>query len=78
MGRAALGAAAKTKTGAVRVTESENQRFAAKYGSLGNFLKLKVAEELRLMAEEMQHEMEKGMRCSGDTHVIPHRGCILR
>ena len=52
MGRAPLGAAAKTKTGGVRVTEAENDRFKAKYGSLGKFLQLKVNEELRLMADE--------------------------
>jgi hypothetical protein len=52
VGRAALGAAAKTKTGSVRVTESENGKFAAKYGSLGKFLQLKVNEELRVMAEK--------------------------
>jgi hypothetical protein len=52
MGRAALGAAAKTKTGSVRVTESENDKFIAKYGSLGKFLQLKVNEELRVMAEK--------------------------
>jgi hypothetical protein len=52
LGRPALGAAAKTKTGGVRVTESENEKFAAKYGSLGKFLQLKVNEELLRMAEE--------------------------
>lgn len=51
MGRAALGAAAKTKTGGVRVTETENDKFVAKYGSLGKFLQLKVREELLAMAE---------------------------
>jgi hypothetical protein len=52
VGRAPLGAAAKTKTGGVRVTEAEDRQFKAKYGSLGKFLQLKVNEELRLMAEE--------------------------
>lgn len=52
MGRAPLGAAAKTKTGGVRVTEAEDKLFKAKYGSLGKFLQLKVNEELRLMAEQ--------------------------
>lgn len=46
MGRAALGAAAKTKTGSVRVTETENTYFTRTYGSLGKFLQAKVNEEL--------------------------------
>lgn len=46
MGRAPLGAAAKTKTGSVRVTEHENQHFEKTYGSLGKFLQIKVNEEL--------------------------------
>jgi hypothetical protein len=77
VGRAALGAAAKSKTGGVRVTEAQDNYFKKTYGSLGKFLQMKVNEELA-KAAEMQTEMEKGMRCSGDTHVIPHRGCILR
>lgn len=52
MGRAALGAAAKSKTGSVRVTDTDNKKFIAKYGSLGKFLQLKVNEELRIMAKE--------------------------
>jgi hypothetical protein len=55
MGRAPLGAAAKTKTGGVRVTEAENDYFKANYGSLGRFLQLKVNEELRKKAEMDQH-----------------------
>lgn len=47
MGRAALGAAAKTKTGSVRVTETENDYFTKTYGSLGRFLQRKVTEELQ-------------------------------
>lgn len=46
MGRAALGAAAKTKTGAVRVTEHEFAYFQRTYGGLGKFLQAKVNEEL--------------------------------
>jgi hypothetical protein len=77
VGRPPLGTAAKTKTGGVRVTETEDAYFKRTYGSLGKFLQAKVNEELA-KAAQMQTEMEKGMRCSGDTHVIPHRGCILR
>ena len=51
MGRSALGAAAKTKTGGVRVTEDEYKYFQRKYGSLGKFLQGKVNEELRKAAE---------------------------
>jgi hypothetical protein len=51
LGRAALGAAAKDKTGSVRVTFAQFRWFAARYGSLGRFLQLKVNEELR-RAEE--------------------------
>lgn len=58
MGRAALGAAAKTKTGGVRVTEAENAYFEATYGGLGNFLKLKVREELQ-KAADMREAMAK-------------------
>lgn len=50
MGRAPLGAAAKTKTGGVRVTESEDAYFKRTYGSLGKFLQLKVNEELAKVA----------------------------
>jgi hypothetical protein len=52
VGRAPLGAAAKSQIGGVRVTEAQDKLFKAKYGSLGKFLQLKVNEELRLMAEE--------------------------
>jgi len=51
LGRPALGGAAKSKTGGVRVTETENDYFTATYGSLGNFLKMKVNEELAKVAE---------------------------
>jgi hypothetical protein len=56
LGRAPLGAAAKTKTGGVRVTETENDYFKRTYGSLGKFLQLKVNEELA-KAAAMQREM---------------------
>lgn len=54
MGRAALGAAAKAVTGSVRVTKAESDYFTATYGSLGKFLRLKVDEELRRVAEQRQ------------------------
>lgn len=47
MGRAALGAAAKTKTGSVRITEAESDYFTRTYGSIGRFLQIKVNEELQ-------------------------------
>lgn len=58
MGRAALGAAAKTKTGSVRVTETDNTYFTAKYGSLGKFLQLKVNEELAKAREHVSPRQE--------------------
>lgn len=75
MGRAALGAAAKTKTGSVRVTTAQDEYFTKNYGGLGKFLQRKVTEELS-KAQAMEDQMVP--RCDGDTHVIPHRGCILR
>jgi hypothetical protein len=75
VGRAPLGAAAKSKTGSVRVTATEDAYFTQHYGSLGKFLQRKVSEELA-KARAMEKEMVP--RCSGDSHVIPHRGCILR
>ena len=57
MGRAALGAAAKVKTGGVRVTQAEYDYFAKHYGSLGKFLQGKVNEELskaRAMEDAMK------------------------
>jgi hypothetical protein len=56
MGRAALGAAAKTKTGSVRVTPAQDAYFTKAYGSLGKFLQLKVNEELNrvVQATEIQ------------------------
>lgn len=54
MGRAALGAAAKTKTGGVRVTKTEYDYFQRTYGGLGKFLQAKVNEELSKV-----HEMEQ-------------------
>jgi len=56
LGRAPLGAAAKTKTGGVRVTEAENNYFKTHYGSLGKFLQQKVNEELA-KAAAMRDEM---------------------
>lgn len=46
MGRAALGNAAKSIVGATRITKAENDALKAKYGSVSNFLRLKVNEEL--------------------------------
>lgn len=46
MGRAALGAAAKTKVGGTRITQAEEDALKAKYGSVSNFLRLKINEEL--------------------------------
>jgi hypothetical protein len=46
LGRAPLGAAAKSKTGSVRVTATEDAYFTQHYGSLGKFLQAKVSEEL--------------------------------
>ena len=47
MGRAALGAAAKIKTGSVRLTKTEEDTIKARYGSVTRFLRLKVDEELQ-------------------------------
>lgn len=47
MGRAALGAAAKSKTGSVRLTVDEEALLKARYGSVTNFLRIKVDEELQ-------------------------------
>ena len=52
MGRAALGAAAKSKTGSVRLTEKEEAQLKAKYGSVTRFLALKVREELQKEPEQ--------------------------
>lgn len=52
MGRAALGSAAKTVVGATRITTTEQQKLIAKYGSVSNFLRRKVDEE-------MQEELDK-------------------
>lgn len=51
MGRAPLGAAAKSKTGSVRVTVQESKYFEKHYGGLGRFLQLKVNEELNRVAQ---------------------------
>lgn len=58
MGRVALGAAARSKTGSVRVTPTQDSHFTAKYGSLGKFLQLKVNEELRELAESQEPEAD--------------------
>lgn len=55
MGRAPLGAAAKSKTGSVRVTATEDAYFTKHYGSLGKFLQRKVAEELQKVRDMQQH-----------------------
>lgn len=47
MGRAALGAAAKRKTGSCRMTEAEEKILIAKYGSVTRFLRMKVDEEMQ-------------------------------
>lgn len=56
MGRPALGAAARDVTGSVRITRSEADIFKARYGSIGKFLKLKVDEELRRVADEREQQ----------------------
>jgi hypothetical protein len=57
VGRPPLGTAAKTKTGGVRVTETEDAYFKRTYGSLGKFLQAKVNEELAKVAA-MQEQRE--------------------
>ena len=52
MGRVALGPAAKSKTGSVRVTTTQYEYFQRHFGGLGKFLQAKVNEELRKAAEE--------------------------
>lgn len=52
MGRVALGSAAKSKTGSVRVTDAQYAWFASKYGGLGRFLQDKVNEELQKAKED--------------------------
>lgn len=47
MGRAALGSAAKSKTGSCRLTEAEERIIKAKYGSVTRFLRMKVDEEMQ-------------------------------
>lgn len=47
MGRAALGAAAKSVTGSCRMTPAEEKIIKAKYGSVTRFLRLKVDEEMQ-------------------------------
>lgn len=78
MGRASLGASAKVKTGGVRVTQAEYDWFEQVHGGLGAFLKAKVAEELSRKDAEDDQRATMTLQCSGDSHVMPHRGCILR
>ena len=52
-GRSALGAAAKSKIGSVRITPTENEHFEKKFGGLGKFLALKVREELNKRDERV-------------------------
>ena len=52
MGRVALGPAAKSKTGSVRVTTSQYEYFERKFGGLGKFLQAKVNEELQKAQEQ--------------------------
>jgi hypothetical protein len=47
MGRAALGAAAKSVVGSTRMTQSEAKIIIAKYGSVARFLRMKLDEELQ-------------------------------
>ncbi|UOK18326.1 hypothetical protein SEA_BRUHMOMENT_9 [Arthrobacter phage BruhMoment] len=51
MGRAALGAAAKSKTGSCRMTETEKQTIERHHSSVTAFLRSKVDEELVRLAE---------------------------
>jgi hypothetical protein len=46
MGRAALGASAKSKIGSVRLTPTEEAAIIAKYGSVTRFLRIMVDREL--------------------------------
>lgn len=52
MGRVALGAAKKAKTGSVRVTQTQYEYFERKHGGLGKFLQAKVNEELQKEREQ--------------------------
>lgn len=47
VGRRLLGAAAKSKTGSCRLTETEEAKIIAKYGSVTRFLRMKVDEEMQ-------------------------------
>lgn len=70
MPRASIGAAARTKTGSVRVTQSQYDYFTTKFGGLGKFLQAKVNEELNAHGPDA--------RCRDGQHTTPHKGCILR
>lgn len=54
MGRAALGSAAKTKTGGVRVTEAQYAKFQERFGGLGKFLQMQVNDQLAKWHDEEQ------------------------
>jgi hypothetical protein len=50
--RAAIGAAAKTKTASVRVTAADFQKFQQRFGGLGKFLKMQVTDQLAKWRDE--------------------------
>lgn len=56
MGRAALGAAARTRTGAVRVTEAEFIKFQQRFGGLGKFLQMQVNDQVAKWRDEEQDQ----------------------
>lgn len=59
MGRAALGAAAKTKTGAVRVTVAEFDRFQKEFGGLGKFLQMQVNDQLAKWRDDDEEKKQR-------------------
>jgi hypothetical protein len=56
MGRAAIGAAAKSKTGSVRVTPAQYKMFEERFGGLGKFLQMQVNDQLGKWADEQQEQ----------------------
>ena len=56
MGRAALGAAAKSKTGSVRVTSEEYAKFQERFGGLGKFLQAQVNDQLAKWRDEEEEK----------------------
>jgi hypothetical protein len=54
MGRAAIGAAAKSKTGSVRVTPAQYKMFEERFGGLGKFLQMQVNEQLAKWHDDEQ------------------------